>query len=117
MGKEGKEERHYRFSAPRQDLLLLRARLLVRGRTLKSWLGEVMRRAARGDLPQRAPQLRNGAMRWVSVRLTGRDARAYDRAQRVMRAQGRSVAWLLRARIAEEVEGGAGRESVPVVRR
>jgi hypothetical protein len=115
------KERYYRFRAPRRALLALRGRLVAEGRHFKTWVVEVLESAAHGEIPGSVPEPGltdgNGAMRWVSLRFGPREARAYERAQQVLRAQGRNVAWLLRARIAEEVSRHAGSESLPVVRR
>jgi len=112
------KERYYRFRAPRGALLTLRGKLVAEGRYFKTWVLEVLEAAARGEIPTEAPPAEsNGGMRWVSLRLRPREARAYERAQHALRAQGRNVAWLLRARIAEEVSRHAGSESLPVVRR
>jgi hypothetical protein len=112
------KERYYRFRAPRRALLALRGRLVSEGRYFKTWVVEVLEAAARGEVPTEAPPTEsNGGMRWVSLRLRPREVRAYERAQHALRAQGRTVAWLLRTRIAEEVHRHAGSESVPVVRR
>jgi hypothetical protein len=112
------KERYYRFRAPRRALLTLRGRLVSEGRYFKAWVVEVLEAAARGEMPSGAHSAEsNGGMRWVSLRLGPREARVYENAQRVLRAQGRNVAWLLRTRIAEEVHRHAGSESLPVVRR